>query len=278
MSCSLVNWRIESNETDDSLSSLTECLNLDDADEIASGSLQNETDTHECWTEEQCKLMMDTVVYKASKIKVLQDEIALIVRARKYGPIDSMYKPTFTKLSKPKGDVESIMFTEASKNRKKTIKVKKSVRINEMTNEEFIEYLNGLTSSEISTENKTDEMPTGNIADMGNHLQQSHAMIKTIDNQSLNMRLAWGKNLSKAKKIYNVKKSKGEYWNTWITQTLHFSRAYVDKCMLMHRFVKKYPKLSKLRITFTELFNLKKKLTEIFEKNKKIANEWKHDR
>jgi vacuolar-type H+-ATPase subunit I/STV1 len=264
-------WRM------DSLSNLTECLNLDDVDETASSSLQNETETHECWTDEQSKLMMDSIDYKGKNIQILQDEIALIVRARKYGPIDLMYKPKFTRLSKPKGDVEDIMFMEASKNKKKTNTVKKSVRISKMADEELIEYLNGLISSEISIENKSDKMPTGNIAEMGKHLQQSHAMIKTIDNQSLNMKLAWGKNLSKAKKIYNVKKSKGEYWNTWITKTLNFSRAYVDKCMLMHRFVKIYPKLSKLKITFAELYSLKKKLTEIFEKNKKIADEWKHD-
>jgi hypothetical protein len=270
-----MNWRTVSND-ETILSNLTvdvDELNLNsDTDETASGSVNNETETHECWTDEQNKLMMDTVLYKANKIKRLEDEIALIVRARQNGPIDLMYKPKFKRLSKPKDNVEDILFMK-----KKTIKSKKSVPIRQMTDEDFIKYLNSSTSSEIRIENISDNMPTDNIVDMGEHLRQSDEIIKNKDKESLNMRLVWGKNLSKAKKIYNARKVKGEYWDSWITDTLNFSKAYVNRCILMHAFVKKYPKLRKLKLTFTELFKLKKKITEMFERNKKIASEWKRD-
>jgi hypothetical protein len=267
MSYSLMNWRTVS----DSFTVDEDELNLNsDTDETESGS---ETETHEYWTDEQSKLMMDTIDYKAKKIERLEDEIALIVRARKSGPIDLMYKPKFTRLSKPKGNVEDILFMEAIKN--KTVKVNKSVPFNKMTDEQFIGYLNSLNSSEISAENKSDNMPTDNIADMGKYLRQNHEIIKNKDKESLNLRLVWGKNLSEAKKIYNAKKVKGEYWDTWITKTLKFSKTHVNRCILMHRFVEKYPKLRNLKITFTELFKLKKKIKEVFEKNEEIAKKWK---
>jgi hypothetical protein len=273
MSYSSLNWTNWRTETVDNLIADMDELNLNsDTDETASGSSKNETETHECWTDEQRKLIMDTVLYKANKIKRLQDEIALIVRVRQNGPIDLMYKPNFTRLSKPKDNVEDIMFMKAGKTKKKKVE---AVPIKKMTVEEFIGYLNGLTSSEISTENKSDNMPTDNIIDMGKYLRQSHEIIKNKDKESLNLRLVWGKNLSEAKKIYNAKKVKGEYWDIWITNTLKFSKPYVNRCILMHRFVEKYPKLRNLKITFTELFKLKKKINEIFEKNEETAKKWK---
>jgi len=47
-------------------------------------------------------------------------------------------------------------------------------------------------------------------------------------------------------------------WSKWLEERVKMSASYADCCILKYKMVKKYPKLSQLKITFTELFSMKK--------------------
>jgi len=80
------------------------------------------------------------------------------------------------------------------------------------------------------------------------------------------------------KKIHRQEKKINKYieksWSKWLVSCVDMSTSYANRCILMYKMVKKYPKLSQLKISFTEMFRMQKKIEEVF-RNNEIAKEWK---
>jgi len=67
-----------------------------------------------------------------------------------------------------------------------------------------------------------------------------------------------------------IEKSRGK----WLERCVKMSTSYANRCILMHKMVKTYPKLNQLKISITEMFRIQKKIKEVF-RNSEIAKEWK---
>jgi len=147
-----------------------------------------------------------------------------------------------------------------------------------MSDVEFNEYLKIFVFENIIQEVPDEVMHTYDIFQMAIHLCNCYKLIQQKDNDSLNTKLKLGKMLNQVKKIHRQEKtSKNKIeksWSKWLERCVKMSTSYANHCILMHKIVKIYPKLSQLKISLTEMFRMQKKIKEVF-RNSEIAKEWK---
>lgn len=250
---------IASLEEDELLESLHNSDSHDASGDVEDGAWPD-------WTDEQKEVMSNHLNYKLDEIERIKKEIEQINKAWRNGRIMEVKKKS---LKRPEGDLHSIIFRTSAPKRKKDQSFKS------YSNDEFNAYLKKLLIVEIVPDIQDEAMPTNDIHQMALHLSKCHSLIQDNDKKSLNAKLKLGKKLNRSKKIYAKLKKKNENWSVWIDKSVNISISYANRCIMLHKLVKEYPKLSQLNISFTELFQMKKKISDVFKENSTIASEWK---
>ena len=157
-------------------------------------------------------------------------------------------------------------------------KAQKNNKIARMTDEEFISHLEILLKPNKDESTITSKMPTANLEIMGNYLKVKYDKIKGKETELLNNYLQYGDDLCEARSKFGILKAKSkckETWEQWIETNTTICYSMVKRYIQMSRFVKEYPKLKKLQVSFTALFEMKRKIEQVFKNKPDLSKSWK---
>jgi len=130
---------------------------------------------------------------------------------------------------------------------------------------DFNDYLEKKLKPTNTFSTQVADLHENSLEAMGNYLKISQTDVKLSENENLNHKLNFGKQLIKAKERYTeLNERKKRNFRKWIEQTCNISYSYANRLMQMSHLIIKYPKLCDLSVSFDELFKLKNKIKSDF--------------
>lgn len=162
-------------------------------------------------------------------------------------------------IKRPKSDLYRVVCHKTVRKDKASVK--------EMSDSSFHDYLKGM---------RADNLPNSNANEMAEYSKQIYEKFprKTYD---LQRHIQFGKDMKRERKLFKARRKQSkvtERWEKRITLKVGRSYSYVMRHIQMYELVKRYPKLQKLCVTFTELFKMRGKIEEVFNRNSAMADDW----
>jgi len=217
------------------------------------------------WTDEQKDIMMEHIYYYAELIETAKQTVKEINKCWAAGPIP---KSQVKKVRLPKTDL-SFIYTEKESKKKGT-----------GDDKEFLDYLKTKCCTNENTDEHFDEMPTGDLDKMAEHLRKRFVKLEKGKNTLLLDHISFGYDLTRAKSLFKSHKRKRRNqskisWESWISNNAKICKRYANKHIAIYRLVSEYPELKKLALSFTELYAISGRIRAVFSRNNAEGLKWK---
>ena len=150
--------------------------------------------------------------------------------------------------------------------------------VENMTDLEFHEYLTKKLADNAFIPKSGKSLKSTNLKEVAESLNEVYAELLHAEVNSLQVHLKLGKFLTFAKAKFDVEKRKKnlkQTWKTWLEENTKIKEACDRRHREIANLVLKYPKLENIKITYTELIDLKKKIMDVFTINMEIGSYWK---
>ena len=116
------------------------------------------------------------------------------------------------------------------------------------------------------------------LEDMKSRLIAEWSIVRKHGRKSLNAYIDFGLLLRQAFALHQTEKDSGlrrESWKTWLQNHVKISEAESRKCREMAALLAPYPRLRKLSLAYTEVFNRREQLRSLLESNDRYGSYWK---
>jgi len=246
---------------------------VDDDDVVNEANIRVIDQPWATWTEEDKKILMNHINYHTKWIEFINKcWTSGLTKDKVPEPPKSDIKKLVKKGRKRKGSLPE------SKKRPKV----KPKSFNEMTDEEFNDYLMGKRRE--NTENTvTVNLTATDLKSVAVYINDLHEKVLRCNLASLLVHLEMGNGLIRAKEIFDnekkeqrkQKKKTTETWVAWIEKNTPVKESYGRQLREIARLVSRFPNLENLAVTYTELYNMRKKIKDVFTRNPSFYEHWR---
>ena len=209
------------------------------------------------WNEDECKILESHWQYHREMLRIIE-------HLQQNGPPSHAIKMP----SKPKGDIKQLI----SPNKTPATKI--------LTGEELHDYLvkrliteNHPTCPSVS---EVDQLNSINEELIG-HLKNGYALLKNSKAQCLCISMDYGQWLEAAYQLFAREKIAGKQtgsWRDWLATATGMEESIARKLREAWKLFKNYPKIRRLGLSFSELFQRRKEIEGMLNTRHEIAQFW----
>jgi len=249
-------------------------LDESDSEPIASTSELVVNESNTAWSENDLVELKEWRKHHADKLAEVEE---IIIKG--YSEIKCRPKPKRT-LEQITGKKNINYKSKSSKNVSKKPKI--VIDWKNMNSIEFgliylKTFLKSNTSDNESEDNQT-EMPTDDVAQMGEFLKYQRIKDEKDETLLLKKKLQLGNYLIIAKGRYlhyKIQTKCKETWDVWLWTTTGINDKSAQQYTSLAELVRQYPKLGQLNISFTRMREMIPKIKKVFIENQSVGSYWK---